>query len=208
MVMTCVRARQCFAKRGTAYGAVQITEISYEQPDADSAIDGDILGAEDWVEIYNPSKTESVDLTGFALTDLTFAELKKKRPETVAKHWFQIPKLALAPKSFAVIARNEMAFRKAYAGRDQAIEALVRGSFGFGLKDKGDTLQILDTANDTVFELKYRGGSKGPWPDTREGGHSLELVDVRLDPNDPYSWIASLQSGGTPGQVNSVAVNW
>ena len=208
VAMLMMIARPCSAKRGTSYGVVQVTEICYEQPDASSAIEGDVVGSNDWVEIYNPSKTVSVDLTGFALTDLSYSELRKKRPETVARHWFKIPKLVLAPKSFAVIARDEMEFRKAYAGHDQAIEALVRGSFGFGLNNKGETLRILDTANETVFELKYKGGGKGPWPDTREGGHSLELIDARLDPNDPYSWIASLQSGGTPGEVNSVAVAW
>ena len=146
----------------TRYGAAQITEISYEQLDAADATEGETAGSGDWIEIYNPSETDKVDLTGWACT--------------------------------------------AYRDRDNALDALVRGSFKFGLTAKGETVRLLDASNETVYELTY--DDKSPWPDTSEGGHSLELIDVRLDPNDPFSWISSYEEGGTPGEINSIAVSW
>ena len=203
----CAHAQRKGGKQDTSYGEVIITEISYEQASPEDALVTEIAGSDDWVELYNPSKTLTVNLTGFALTDLTARKLKKARPEKVAKHLFVLPEnTIIAPKSFAVIARDEMAYREAYAEREVAIGALVRGSFRFGLSAKGETIRILDRSNATVFELKY--DDKGTWPNTREAGHSLELVDVRQDPNDSFSWIASSENGGTPGEVNSVAVSW
>ncbi|OUS42877.1 hypothetical protein BE221DRAFT_104293 [Ostreococcus tauri] len=172
----CAHAQRKGGKQDTSYGEVIITEISYEQASPEDALVTEIAGSDDWVELYNPSKT-----------------LTKARPEKVAKHLFVLPE-------------NTMAFREAYAEREVAIGALVRGSFRFGLSAKGETIRILDRSNATVFELKY--DDKGTWPNTREAGHSLELVDVRQDPNDSYSWIASSENGGTPGEVNSVAVSW
>ena len=189
----------------TRYGAAQITEISYEQLDAADATEGETAGSGDWIEIYNPSETDKVDLTGWAFTDRS-ARAIEKNPEVAVGHWFELPELELAPKSFAVLARDEMAFRTAYRDRDNALDALVRGSFKFGLTAKGETVRLLDASNETVYELTY--DDKSPWPNTSEGGYSLELIDVRLDPNDPFSWISSYEEGGTPGEINSIAVSW
>ena len=45
----------------------------------------------------------------------------------------------------------------------------------------------------------------GGWPPEADGGggFTLELIDPGLDRNNPFSWLASLQSGGTPGMPNS-----
>jgi|TARA_B100001540_G_C15799063_1_gene639072 hypothetical protein len=195
------------AKNETSYyGRLQITEVSYEQLSAsDARSKDDVFDSSDWIELFNPSETETVNITGWAFTDRSARRIKK-RPTEAKKHWFVFPKLLLPPKSFRVLARDEMAFRRAYRGRPRAIDALVRGEFGFGLSDKGERLRIVDERNETVFEFKY--DDKAPWPDTREGGHSLEIIDVRLDPNLAYSWITSKEQGGTPGEINSVSVAW
>jgi len=213
-MMACVATRVVVAdattvpakpRAATKYGAAQVTEISYEQIDAADAVAGETVGAGDWVEIYNPSDVDAVNLTGWVLTDRGARALERD-PKAADGHWFELPEIALGPKSFAVLARDEMAFRRAYRDRDSAIDALVRGSFGFGLDAKGESLRLLDASNDTVYELTY--DDKSPWPDISEGGYSLELIDVRLDPNDPFSWISSYEEGGTPGEINSVAVAW
>lgn len=190
----------------SSYGRLQITEVSYEQLAAKDAVSkDDVFDSSDWIELFNPSETETVNMYGWAFTDRSARRIKK-RPSEAKKHWFTFPKLLLPPKSFRVLARNEMAFRRAYRDRPRAIDALVRGEFGFGLSSKGETLRIVDERNETVFEFTY--DNKAPWPDTREGGHSLEIIDVRLDPNLAYSWITSKEQGGTPGEINSVSVAW
>ena len=67
----CAHAQRKGGKQDTSYGEVIITEISYEQASPEDALVTEIAGSDDWVELYNPSKTLTVNLTGFALTDLT-----------------------------------------------------------------------------------------------------------------------------------------
>jgi hypothetical protein len=69
---------------------------------------------------------------------------------------FQRPPTPLEPKSFAILARDEMQFRKAYADREVAIKALIRGSFRFGLSGKGETLSLIDATNSTSLRARVR----------------------------------------------------
>lgn len=194
------------------YGSALVSEISYAQPKPEDVLDAKdevASKARDWIELYNPSATESVDIAGWSFADRSAKWLRKERDaKRLAKHVFKIPASTepLEPKSFAILARDEMQFRKAYADREVAIKALIRGSFRFGLSGKGETLSLLDATNSTVFEIAY--DNKSPWPMVENDSSTLEIIDVRLDPNDPYSWIASYKSGGTPGEVNSVANAW
>jgi hypothetical protein len=194
------------------YGSALVTEISYAQLKPEDVLDANdevASKAGDWIELFNPSATESIDISGWFFADRSAKWLRKERDaKRLAKHVFKIPASTtpLEPKSFAILARDEMQFRKAYADREVAIKALIRGSFRFGLSGKGETLSLIDATNSTIFELEY--DNKSPWPTVENDSSTLEIIDVRLDPNDPYSWIASYKSGGTPGEVNSVANAW
>src|SRR5207245_927264 len=46
-------------------------------------------------------------------------------------------------------------------------------------------------------------GTTLPWPSTPDGqGPSLSRLDALSYGNDPINWIASTQTGGTPGRLN------
>mmetsp|Transcript_1632 Transcript_1632/g.5908 ORF Transcript_1632/g.5908 Transcript_1632/m.5908 type:complete len:219 (-) Transcript_1632:51-707(-) len=203
--MTFVASALAAMTKSPEYGAVLITEVMFDAKTSKSE-DASTLKSKssgDWIELYNPSANDAINITGWKFTDRS--EKKVKAGKKTRGHVFVIPKFTLEPKTFAVLARDEVAFRDAYADRPEALEALVRGSFKFGLSLKGETISMLSRANETVFSLSY--DDKNPWP-SPDKGSSLEIIDVRLDPNDALSWIESYEIGGTPGAVNSNAVAW
>jgi len=183
----------------TTYGAVMITEVMF----ASKATEGKSCG--DWIELYNPSESE-VKIAGWKFSDVS-EEKVREDGKKARGHVFVIPATTppLEPKSFAILSSDEAAFREAYADRPEALDALISGSFKFGLSSKGETISLLSSANETMFSLSY--DDKNPWPST-EKGSSLEIIDVRLDPNDALSWIESYEVGGTPGEINSNAISW
>lgn len=203
MSMTFVARAVAATTKSPAYGAVVVTEVMFDSKKSKSE-GATTESSGDWIELYNPSATDAIDITGWKFTDRS--EKKVKAGKKTRGHVFVIPNTTLLePKSFAVLARDEVAFRDAYAERPEALDALVRGSFKFGLSLKGETISLLSRANETVFTLTY--DDKSPWPSADKGA-SLEIIDVRLDPNDAMSWIESYEIGGTPGEVNSNAVAW
>lgn len=69
---------------------------------------------------------------------------------------------------------------------------------------RGRELLILrDAEGELVEAVEY--DDKGAWPEEPDGGggYTLELVDPELDRNNPFSWLPSTASGGTPGAANS-----
>ena len=67
------------AKNETSYyGRLQITEVSYEQLSAsDARSKDDVFDSSDWIELFNPSEAETVNITGWAFTDRS-ARLRSK----------------------------------------------------------------------------------------------------------------------------------
>ncbi|MEL7001516.1 MAG: lamin tail domain-containing protein [Bacteroidota bacterium] len=72
------------------------------------------------------------------------------------------------------------------------------------LNNSGDDLKIRDDGQALIDSLSY----SDRWFESsskREGGWSLELIDVNNFCSDENNWIGSIESkGGTPGAVNSV----
>jgi chitodextrinase len=152
---------------------VVINEIMYHPAGAADA---------EYVELYNPSLTESVDLSGWTLdgAGLTI------QPGTV-----------LLPQAYAVLVRKDTAFRAAYPGGGR----FVAGQYASSLADTGGTLTLRQGAR-VVDTVSY--SATDPWPSSADGtGPSLELRDWSSDNSLAASWSANSAVTGTPGKANS-----
>jgi len=138
-------------------------------------------GNAEYLELYNPSPTESVDLSGWTVDGVGT---------------FTVPSgTVLGPKSYGVIVKNDAAFRAAFGGSH-----FVIGQYSDGLDDTADSIQLIDGTR-TVDAVAYT--NTAPWPAAAAGtGPSMELNDPGLDNSVGSSWHASSNSG-TPGAVNS-----
>jgi len=66
------------------------------------------------------------------------------------------------------------------------------------LNNGGEAVELTDTHGSVLVYLEYNDAA--PWPTSPDGfGFSLVIIDPAGDPNDPYNWRASTNSGGSPG---------
>ena len=157
----------------TASPVVLINEVHYHPAP----------GGVEFVELFNPSTTEAVDLSGWTLdgVELTIA------PGTV-----------LPAESYLVFVGDDALFRS-----QSAAGVHVAGELPGDLDDDGETLTLRDSTGAPVATVTYDDVS--PWPSAPDGtGPSVELV-LGADPADPASWQASLAAGGSPGGENGSA---
>ncbi len=155
--------------------AVVINEIHYHP-----------LGATPtgFVELFNPSDDESVDLSGWRLhgVDFTFPA------GTV-----------ILPLGYALAVQDDVAFRAQYGPGK-----FVAGQFDGALDPGGENLVLRNADGDLVDSVRY--DDDAPWPTAADGGGpSLELIDATRDNNRASNWAGSGVAGGTPGAANSMA---
>ena len=94
---------------------------------------------------------------------------------------------------------NDVHFRATY---DAGI--FVAAEYDGALANEGERLELSDQNGQLIDIVRFEGNA--PWPAyANGGGRSLELIDAEQDNNRFGNWAASLTSGGTPGQPNSVA---
>ncbi len=153
---------------------VVISEVMYKP------VGGDI---DEFIELYNPSSTEAVDLSGWRLEGISL----------------NIPAGTVIPRNgYVVFAKNDTRFRTTY-GSGKFVAAQYNGS----LNDLGESLVLKNPFGGVVASVAY--DEIAPWPTTPNGGgRSLELIDASRDNGKVANWAASLANGGTPGAANSV----
>jgi hypothetical protein len=132
----------------------------------------------DFVELYNPSATEAVDLSGWALSSGVALTIQ---PGTV-----------ILPHDTMTFASNDPTFRSTYGST-----VFVGGRFTGDLASSG-TITLARADGSTADSVTYGGAG---WPQA-SGGPSLELQDLSGDNGDPASWAVSAAPLGTPGAVN------
>ena len=157
--------------------AVIINEINYNS--SDQANSGD------WVELYNPH-TVPIDLSNWMLRDDN------------SDNAFIFPDGSiLDADSYIVLCRNSPSFTYVFPDVSNYI-----GELAFGLSGSGDMVMLLDDRGAVVDSLVF--SDKDPWPEECDGGgHSLSLVNPKLDNGQPENWDAS-KGYGTPGKINDV----
>ena len=135
-------------------------------------------GDAEFLELYNPSATEAIDLSGWTVADAITLTVK---PGTV-----------ILPHGFAVFVANDATFRATYGST-----IFVSGTYSGGLSG-GETITLKRADGSVDDQVAYGGAG---WP-VATGGPSLELVDPLSDNNVGANWV--LSSGqGTPGAPNS-----
>ncbi|MDW8058219.1 MAG: lamin tail domain-containing protein, partial [Bacteroidia bacterium] len=94
------------------------------------------------------------------------------------------------------------------SGGSSAYPSAVVPSAWPTLNDNGDSLTLLNGADEILEEIEYRS----TWyrdPSKANGGWSLERIDLNDLCNADSNWIASAHaSGGTPGAPNSTSGLW
>ena len=99
----------------------------------------------EFVELYNPSATEAVDLSGWRLDGVALT----------------IPAgTVILPQSYLVVVRNDALFRAQYGGA-KFVAAQYTGS----LDDEGETLVLRDRGG--IVSPRSRTRSSAPWPAAR-----------------------------------------
>jgi hypothetical protein len=100
---------------------------------------------------------------------------------------------SLMPGATVLLVKSRAAFRARYGPIP-----IIHGEYSGKLANEGETIRVVDKANQTLAEVTYDDSS--PWPASSDGaGPSLERLDFGGDPNTPNSWRASSQMGGSPG---------
>ncbi len=136
----------------------------------------------DFLEIYNADDV-TVDLAGYEFT------------QGVS---FVFPQVSLAPGQFAVIVRNQAAFRVRYGAEPFVIGEFTSGS----VNDSGERIKLVDQLDEELVDFDY--DDTRPWPESPDGhGATLELIDPDNTPADEldeyFRWRGSTEFGGSPG---------
>ncbi|OHB72714.1 MAG: hypothetical protein A2V70_02015 [Planctomycetes bacterium RBG_13_63_9] len=112
----------------------------------------------------------------------------------------------LAPGEFAVIARNAATFAVRYGSG-----IVLAGQYTGKLDNGGEQIVLVGPGGQAILEFTYGDSNDKGWPQRPDGGgSSLEVIDPYGDYDDPDNWRASIQWGGTPGEVAiepSVVIN-
>ena len=154
----------------SAAPAVVVNEINYAPA----------AGGAEYLEIYNPSATESVDMSHWQVGAL-------------GDGYAVAPGTVLLPRSYLVWTRSDHDLVQRYGG-----DRFVAGQYPGALADEGEAVTVLDGSR-VVDSVTY--SPSPPWPDVVGNDHSLELTDPSSDNALPASWVAS-PDDGSPGEVN------
>ncbi len=143
-----------------------------------------------------------------AFTNLEFVEIYNSQPwaeeiggyRLTGEYDFTFPAAMTVPAGgFIIVAAVPAQVTAAYGVGN------VLGGFTNRLNNAGGTLRLRNDANAVVFEVDY--DSQPPWPAAADGaGHSLVLARPSYGMNDPRSWAASANLGGSPGAAEPAAV--
>ena len=139
----------------------------------------------EFIEIYNPSTTGTINLSGVQLSDgVTFV----------------FSDTDLLPGQRAVVVEDVDAFMQRYGDSDT-----VLGQWSGSLSNSGEEVALLDSSFSEIMSVNYEDND--PWHDAASGnGFSLVLEDPVNTPVDAlgkyYSWRSSTLLGGTPGEAS------
>ena len=167
------------AEPSRAQELIRVTEINYNSKDPN---DGD-----EFIEIFNTSQSDSIDLAGLKLV------AGPDEPLVVSEG-------LIGPREHRLFVRNVEAFQQTYRG--VAVD-LILGEFSGALSNQGERIKLDDVRGNTIVDMTFDDDSL--WPAAADGvGSTLVLSDVmttlREEMGKPDRWRASTNVGGTPGE--------
>ncbi|WP_197455210.1 DUF4347 domain-containing protein [Stieleria neptunia] len=159
---------------GSASGSndIVINELHYNPLDGDP----------EFIELYNNSATESVDLSGWTIDGVGL----------------QIAYgTVILPGEYVIFTDDFSSFRSLYPG-----DLFVSGQYSGGLSGGGELITLSDAAGNLIDSVEY--DDVAPWPTEPDGnGFTLALIDPALDNSVAANWSPSNQINGTPGLPNN-----
>lgn len=165
------------------HAQIVITEVMFDPIEAESI--------DEFIEIYNLSDNQAIDLSGWRLGDTTGEDIIINAGKG----------LLLLPNQYAVILDPDyFSHSTSYDSLipDEALVLTVNGmTFGSGglSNGKSETVQLIDPLGRVVCEYTY---SIGNLP-----GYSDEKIDLS-GPDSEHNWQDANVFLGTPGRKNSV----
>ena len=151
---------------------IVINEIMYHGPYSAEHTD---LADEEWIEIFNRSETESIDLSGWTFTEAVRFEFEEGT--------------SIGPSEYRVVANDARTLRTKYP----KVAPQIVGEFSGSLANSTDSIRLNDGNGNPADEVTYFDA--GRWPKFADGGSaSLELIDPQADNNVAESWAASEES--------------
>ena len=174
-----------------------VSEFDYRpaEPSAGEIAGGyDSRGDFEYLELMNSHAVSSISLEGVEFVDgVTFAGFDQNLPASA---------LALAPGGRVLLVKNEAAFRLRYPD----FTGVIAGEFSGSLRNEGEQIVIHDAQGGVIQDFTYLADF--PWPESAGDGQgfALVLIDPQSNPNhdDPLSWRASVEVGGSPGGDDTV----
>lgn len=159
------------------YGDILITEI-FADPTPRIA-----LPEFEFLEIYN-STNDTIRMQGYKITDGTSTAT--------------FPDYKLPPSKYLILCSNS-----AFPEYSTIAPALGLSSFP-SLNNAGETITLFRADGMLVYSVTYADS----WykdNDKKQGGWTLEMIDLTTPCSDENNWTSSTDpSGGTPGKINSV----
>jgi len=142
----------------------------------------------EFVEIFNPSETDSLNMDGWTIRD-------RSSTDALIDSGFG---LKIPPLSYGLIMEGDYSFESGiYNSIIPGNTILIKvddSSIGNGLS-VSDSLYLQDSTEQIMETIG--------WEDWAQDGFALERLRYHLG-NNPSNWTQSLDSLGTPGSVNSV----
>ena len=163
-----------------AYGELIFSEL-FPDPSPQNG-----LPEYEFVEIYN-RKTDTLNLEGFSFSDGSTNAV--------------FPFYKLPPHQYLVVCSNSN------VAQFSAYHPVLGLPVFPSLNNSGDDLVLKNQEGRLLHEVIYSDSWYGD-NDKKEGGWSLEMIDLNNPCGEESNWTASVDpSGGTPGKINSVAAS-
>lgn len=140
-------------------------------------------GGGDFVELANPDRTTSVDLSGWSLTGAVAATLPGG---TVIEPDGRLV-VPLSPRAMAALERG----------------VPVAGRLGAPVPAGGGTIELRDPDGAVRDQVTWSSG--GSWPSAAGSGRSIEARTLDAARATGAGWALSPQAGGTPGEAGASA---
>lgn len=159
-------------------GDIIISEIHYN-PLPEGTLSGDYY---EFLELKNTSEA-AIDISGYKFVNgITYT----------------IPAgSVIEGGGYYILSRSKIYFNSRYGMQANAEYITTK------LSNSGESLVLVNTANDTIIKLSY--GTKFPWPALANGlGFSLVPVNESADLSQTKNWRNSAEIGGSPGKADPV----
>lgn len=173
---------------------LQISELMYHPGDPTPAEDPlNLLEDDDFefIEFYNSSTSESLNLSGVRITDGPSQEFSFAGSSVTS----------LAPGEFALVVANRAAFEARYG---TAVSHRIAGTFSGRLDNAGEQVVVVDPAGFDIHRFTY--GDSSPWPVAADGnGPSLVLRNPQANPKHELAsnWTISNSLHGSPATIDA-----